>query len=100
MPHLRKTVRGSEVERRSDKLYHALCDKGVHEDLAREITRRMNTDYTSTRMIGYLYGHNNLREEDIVDEMLAILSDRNSLIQKHEMEEAQAKINRIYRNGL
>ena len=41
-----------------------------------------------------------LQIEDLVDEMLAILSDRNAIIQKKEMEHAQAVINEIYRNGL
>ena len=34
------------------------------------------------------------------DEMIAILSDRDAIIQKKEMEHAQALINEIYRNGL
>ena len=42
----------------------------------------MNTDYTATRMLGYLYRISNPRPEDVVDEMLAILSDRNAIIQK------------------
>ena len=33
-------------------------------------------------------------------EMLAILSERDAIIQKKEMEHAQAVINEIYRNGL
>lgn len=32
--------------------------------------------------------------------MLAILSDRDSLVKKHVMEAAQTKINEIYRDGL
>jgi hypothetical protein len=32
--------------------------------------------------------------------MLAILSDRDALIKKKEMEQAQAKINEIYEYGL
>ena len=60
----------------------------------------MNTDYTATRMLGYLYRVTEPRIEDLVDEMLAILSDRNEIIQKKEMEHAQAVINDIYRNGL
>lgn len=32
--------------------------------------------------------------------MLAILYGRNALIQKHEAEQAQAKISEIYRYGL
>ena len=38
--------------------------------------------------------------EDVVDEMLAILSDRDMLVRKQEMEQAQVKLNRIYRYGL
>ena len=60
----------------------------------------MNTDYTATRMLGYLYRVSDPRIEDLVDEMLAILSDRDAIIQKIEMEHAQAVINEIYRNGL
>ena len=49
----------------------------------REIAyKHMNTDYTATRMLGYLYRISNPRPEDVVDEMLAILSDRNAIIQK------------------
>ena len=51
-------------------------------------------------MLGYLYRVSQPRPEDVVDEMLAILSDREAIIQKKEMEAAQAKINRIYREGL
>lgn len=86
---------------RSGELFRLLCEKGVPEDLSKEIAyRQMNTDYTATRMIGYLYGHAQLRVEDIVDEMLAIMSDRDELVRKHEMEAAQAKINEMYQNGL
>ena len=35
-----------------------------------------------------------------MDEMIAILSDREEFIKKKEMEQAQAVINEIYRNGL
>ena len=60
----------------------------------------MNTDYTATRMLGYLYRVTNPRIEDLVDEMLAILSDREAIIQKKELEHAQAVINDMYKNGL
>ena len=60
----------------------------------------MNTDYTATRMLGYLYRVTNPKIEDLVDEMLAILSDRDAIIQKKEMEQAQAVLNDIYNNGL
>ena len=48
----------------------------------------------------YLYRVTNPRIEDLVDEMLAILSDREAIIQKKELEHAQAVINDMYKNGL
>ena len=60
----------------------------------------MNTDYTATRMLGYLYRVTDPRIEDLIDEMLAILSDRDQIIRKKEMERAQAVIIDIYKNGL
>lgn len=75
---------------RQDELYDALQLKGYPEDFCREIAyRQMNTDYTATRMLGYLYRISEPRPEDVVDEMLAILSDRNAIIQKKELEHAQ-----------
>lgn len=70
---------------RNDELYHVLKEKGYPEDFCREIAyKQMNTDYTATRMLGYLYRITNPSPEDVVDEMLAILSDRNAIIQKKE----------------
>lgn len=75
--------------------------KGYPDSLCREIAyKQMNTDYTATRMLGYLYRTSDPRPEDVVDEMLAILSDRNAIIQKKELEHAQATINKVYREGL
>ena len=89
------------AESRQDELYDALQLKGYPEDFCREIAyRQMNTDYTATRMLGYLYRISEPRPEDVVDEMLAFLSDRNAIIQKKELEHAQTTINKIYREGL
>ena len=86
---------------RSEELYKVLVSKGYEEGLCREIAYKyMNTDYTATRMLGYLYRMTQPRVEDLVDEMLAILSERDQIIQKKEMEQAQAVINEIYRKGL
>ena len=89
------------AESRQDELYDALQLKGYPEDFCREIAyRQMNTDYTATRMLGYLYRISEPRPEDVVDEMLAILSDRNAIIQKKELEHAQTTINKEYMEGL
>ena len=86
---------------RTDELYKVLLDRGYPKEFCAEIAyKNMNTDYTATRMLGYLYRVTNPRIEDLVDEMLAILSDRDAIIQKKEMEHAQAVVNEIYRNGL
>ena len=85
----------------TDELYKVLLDRGYPKEFCAEIAyKNMNTDYTATRMLGYLYRVSNPRIEDLVDEMLAILSDRDAIIQKKEVEHAQAVINEIYRNGL
>ena len=83
------------------ELYRLLLSKGYPEELCREIAyKHMNTDYTATRMMGYLYRVSDPRIEDLVDEMLAILSDREEIIRKKEVERAQAVMNDVYRNGL
>ena len=86
------------ADTRTDELYRALQDKGYPDELCREIAyKHMNTDYTATRMLGYLYRVTSPR---VIDEMLAILSDREAIIQKKELEHAQATINSVYRDGL
>ena len=86
---------------RTDELYKVLLTKGYPKELCAEIAyKNLNTDYTATRMLGYLYRYAEPRIEDVIDEMIAILSDREEIIKKKEMEQAQAVINEIYRNGL
>lgn len=84
----------------SMQLYHMLLERGYHEELCDVITKNLNTDFTAARMIGYLCQYSYLREGEVVDEMLAILSDRNAIIRKKETEQAQAKINEMYEWGL
>ena len=86
---------------RTDELYKILLSKGYPKELCAEIAyKNMNTDYTATRLLGYLYRISNPRIEDLIDEMLAILCDRNAIIQKKELEQAQSVINDVYQNGL
>ena len=86
---------------RTDELYKVLLTKGYPKEFCAEIAyKNLNTDYTATRMLGYLYRYTEPRLEDVIDEMIAIPSDREEIIKKKEMEQAQAVINDIYRNGL
>ena len=77
-----------------------LLSRGYPESFCDLVTKNLNTDFTASRMIGYLCHYSDLPPEEIADEMLAILSDRNAIIQKKELEHAQATINQVYRNGL
>ena len=86
---------------RTDELYKVLLTKGYPKELCAEIAyKNLNTDYTATRMLGYLYRYTEPRMEEVIDEMIAILSDREEFRKKKEMERTQAAINEIYRNGL
>ena len=84
----------------SMQLYQILVERGYPRNLCDLITRNLNTDYTASRMIAYLSHYSYLPEVEVVDEMLAILSDRNAIMQKKEMERTQEKINELYRFGL
>lgn len=86
---------------RTKELYKVLLSKGYPKEFCAEIAYKyMNTDYTATRMLGYLYRVSDPKLEDLADEMVAILSDRGQIIQKKEAEHAQAVISEMYRNGL
>ena len=66
---------------RTDELYKVLLTKGYPKELCSEIAYNiLNTDYTATRMLGYLYRYTEPRIEDVIDEMIAILSDREEFI--------------------
>ena len=66
----------------SMQLYNLMMERGYPENLCDLVTRNLNTDYTATRMIGYLSHYSDLPDVEVVDEMLAILSDRNEIIKK------------------
>ena len=52
---------------RNDELYRALKEKDYPDDFCREIAyNQIRTDYTATRMLGYLYRTSNPRAEDVV----------------------------------
>ena len=71
-----------ERTEKSMQLYHMLVKKGYSEDLCKLISQNLNTDFTANRMIGCLSHYKQLPETELVDEMLAILSDRNAIMRK------------------
>lgn len=75
-----------------------MMKRGYPEVFCDEVTKNLNTDWTAQRMIGYLSHYQKLRLEDIADEVLAILNDRNRIIDKKATEEANIRWNEIMRN--
>ena len=74
-----------------------MVSRGYLEEFSKLIAMELNTDYTADRMIRYISrGDHSL--EEVADEMLAILSDRDRIRQKHELEFNQSKINELYRD--
>lgn len=84
----------------SIELYKMMLKIGYPERFCDEVTKNLNTDFTAKRMIGYLRHYGLLPLEEVADEMLAILSDRNRLIQKKQCEEANAAYNELLARGL
>lgn len=84
---------------KSIELYHMMIRRGYPEPFCDEVTRNLNTDWTAQRMMGYLSHYKKLRLEEIADEMLAILSDRNRIMQKKQNESSNARWNEFLNQG-
>ena len=78
---------------KSIELYNLMLQRGYPKPFCDEVTKNLNTDFTAKRMIGYLLHYQKLPLEEIADEMLAILSDRNRIMQKKELESINASLN-------
>ena len=77
----------------SMELYRMMLKRGYPEAFCNEVTLNLNTDWTARRMLGYLSHYNKLPMEEIADEMLAILSDRNRIMKKKELEANNSRWN-------
>lgn len=84
---------------KSMELYHILIKRGYQKEFCDQVTKYLNTDWTAQRMIGYLSHYEKLPPEEIVDEMLAILSDRSRIMQKKEMESINTSWNEYLMYG-
>lgn len=84
----------------SERLFEMMLERGYSKEFSDLVTMNLNTDFTATRMIGYLAHYFDLPEGEVVDEMLAILSDRDLIMRKKETESANARWNQIMWEGL
>ena len=85
---------------KTEELYKLMIEKGYPPEFASVIAGQMHTEYTSERMIRYISRSQLLPIEEVADEMLSIIAERDRLVQKHITEYAQGKINEMYRNEL
>ncbi len=88
-----------EKSKLSKQLYELMLQRGYDESFCDIITKNLNTDFTAQRMIGYLYHYEHPLVEEIADEMITILSDRNRIMQKKELEEVNARWNDFLMHG-
>ena len=80
-------------ERKKRELIDILVCMGFTAELGEAIAANLRTEKPMNRMIGYLLSAQPRAEEDIVDEMLAIMSDRDTWIRKKEAEFYNQKYN-------
>ena len=78
-----------------------MLKKGYSREFAVLITSELNTDFTARMMLGYLSHFDEyVPMEDVADEMLSILSLRDSIVSKKKKEYYQRTINELCRYGL
>ena len=75
------------------QLIDVLVRMGYPSSLGEAVADNLRTEKPMSRMIGYLLSAGPRSEEEIVDEMLAIMSDRDRWVQKKEAEYANQKYN-------
>ena len=82
----------------NEELYNLMVRKGYPESFSRIVATELRTEFTSRRMIGYIKAREGvLPLEEVADEMMAILNDRERIKNKHIAQDAQAAVNEWYR---
>ena len=90
----------TERERIYKELVKAVIKKGFPEELGIAIAENLRTEKTMQRMIGYLKQVKKASAEDVVDEMLAIMDDRERWVKKKTAEYYNRKYNELLYYGL
>ena len=73
---------------------------GYPLDFGKAIAKNLGSEKTMRRMTAYLHNAKPRSAEEIADEMLAIMSDRERWIAKKEAEATNARYNEILNRGL
>lgn len=84
---------------KSQQLYDYMVWKGYPPEFAHLVTETLNTDFTASKMIGYLSHYDVLPLEMVADEMFAILALRDRVRRQHILENSQAGVNEMWLRG-
>ena len=80
------------------KLFMLMQQMGYSKRFCQLISESLNTDFTAARMIGYLKQFDDKPPmEEVADEMLAILSDRDRIVEKKITEQSNENWNEFLR---
>ena len=81
-------------------LIQTLVCMGYPEEFGNAIADNLRTEKTMSRMIGYLNQAHPKSADEIADEMLAIMEDRERWIQKKTAEYYNSKYNELLYYGI
>lgn len=82
------------------ELVGTIVKMGYPEDFGKLIAKNLGSEKTMRRMTAYLRNAKPRSAEEIADEMLAIMGDRERWIKKKEAEQANARYNELLYYGL
>lgn len=85
---------------KSAKLFKLMVSKGYPTEFCEIVANELKTDFTASRMISYIASYPRLPLEEVADEMLAILHERDMISDLRQSEDAQHSISMMYRFGL
>ena len=90
----------NEREKICRELVGTIVRMGYPESFGESIAENLRTEKTMSRMIGYLRHARPKSAEEIADEMLAIMEDRERWIQKKSAQFYNSRYNEILNYGL
>ena len=83
-----------------DRLIWTIARMGYPEEFGAAVADSLGTEMTMSRMIWYLQHAKPRSAEEIADEMLAILDDRDRWVKKKKVEYYNRKYNEFLYEGL
>ena len=94
-------MRAPESWKRARKeLMETIVRMGYPEEFGEMIARNLGSEKMMRRMTAYLFSARPRTAEEIADEMLALMSDRERWIAKKESEQANARYNEFLNRRL